>query len=138
MRCEAGHDLTVCGRRGRIPCEYHQVHRGQSGRLPPKALTDQPAKPVASDGKANLLLGDREAESRVIQRVRLKEDREMAIRGTLAVLEHIIKIRRVQQAQLRREGLPGVVSGRTRRRCDRGLPLIDWVADWAGRGSLRR
>ena len=106
MRLQARSDLAVCGRASRIPGQHHDVNRRQGGSALAETLSHQAAKPVAANSQSNFLLGNREAEARSVQVVRMEQDREKSIHGSLTILKHVIKVCCAEQALLPREALP--------------------------------
>ena len=71
----------------------------------PEALPHQASEPVSPDRQSDFLFGNRETQARSTQGVLVEKDSKKAICRTLAVLEHLVEIRGVQQAQLPREVL---------------------------------
>jgi hypothetical protein len=119
---ETGDELAT--RRGHccIPCQHHKIDCGEAGSAQPETLPHQPAKPVAPDSQADFLFGNSEAQTWPTQGVLVEKYREKAICRPLAILEHVIKARRVQEAQLPREGLLVFARRKSGQRGDRDLP----------------
>lgn len=121
MPVEARDNLGIRGPGGAIAGEHHDIDRRQRGRPVAETLPHEAPQSVAADGEANLLPGDHEAESRMMNRVRQEENREMPVDRPLALGEDTVELRLVQQAVLARERVP-LGRGGTRRRVGRDRP----------------
>jgi uncharacterized protein (DUF2236 family) len=112
---------TRCGH-CRVPGQHHEIDSRQCGSPQAETLPHQPPQSVAPDSEADFLFGDSEAQARPIQAVLVEQNSEKAIRGPLAVLEHIIELCPVEQAQLPREGLLVLARRLSGLRGDRDVP----------------
>lgn len=80
MLLQGGKKLFVGSRRSVTPCHDDAVHRCKLLLVMPEALSHDTLDPVPVNGSTNLLLGDRESETRLTRIIDSHKDGEVAIR----------------------------------------------------------